>query len=632
MNQYEKMVRDVRRGVNSVTVETMKKTERLLENSILDMNNKVLNSKSGSLGERWAKEYVKALKADRKIISKQIEDIIKAGMDSASTLGAKTNYDMLNSFVGNNFEIGMSFKGAFAKVNTNVTNAILQGDIYSDGRSLSQRIWKLTGEFEGKVQDVINQGILQQKSTKELAKDLREFAKPPDKRPLSWRGDYESYKAYNINYSAKRLARTTINHAYQTATIESSQLNPFINKMRWETSGGHRVCEICASREGKEFLLDEVPLDHPNGMCVMIPVLEKDLKEVAKEIRAWIDGEDNPGLDNWYKKIEGYGSNGYPTKENTEKINKFIPAKTIQEAEENAKWFIGEGFAPKFKNKAIYKGISLEHANEINETLRKLYNMVDMPKLNGIKTISPTSLMGKKVFSDADAIAAYNPVEGGIFLNRDILKNAKALAFFNKQADEAWEVVMKNVEKLSGKQKELATLYKNVGRSLVGDGSLQDYIIHEMGHHVQWNVLDTNANNMIGSRMGSYAPKISGYANASKGEYLAESFTAYVKGELNLIDPEFVKALSSKVSEKLTFEMGIKDINTLFVKRNTGALPTVFLAKKEYAEVVSQINTYYYSLNVKQGIASKAIGNYLYTFEVKEFGEYRIIGRVLLID
>ena len=45
----------------------------------------------------------------------------------------------------------------------------------------------------------------------------------------------------------------------------------------------------------------------------------------------------------------------------------------------------------------------------------------DMPKINGIKVISPTSNQGKKVFSDADAVAAYSPVEKGIFLNKDIL-------------------------------------------------------------------------------------------------------------------------------------------------------------------------------------------------------------------
>ena len=125
-----------------------------------------------------------------------------------------------------------------------------------------------------------------------------------------------------------------------------------------------------------------------------------------------------------------------------------------------------------------------------------------------------------------------------------MLKNASALASYNEEAEKAWNLVMSNIDNLSGKEKELALLYKNAGRALVGNGSVHDYIIHEMGHHVQWNVLDTKINNAMGSSMSIYAPRISGYANASKSEYIAESFAAYIKGETKLLDPDFVKAIN----------------------------------------------------------------------------------------
>ena len=222
----------------------------------------------------------------------------------------------------------------------------------------------------------------------------------------------------------------------------------------------------------------------------------------------------------------------------------FIQAQTIEEAEEYIKQFIGNGYSPIFKNQAIYKGISVENANEINKVLTELYSQYDLPKISGIKTISPTSTQGKKVFSSSDAVAAYNPIEHGIFINKNVLKNATALASYNEEAEKAWNLVMSNIDNLSGKEKELALLYKNAGRALVGNGSVHDYIIHEMGHHVQWNVLDAKINNAMGSSMSIYAPKISGYANASKSEYIAESFAAYIKGETKLLDPDFVKAIN----------------------------------------------------------------------------------------
>lgn len=145
---------------------------------------------------------------------------------------------------------------------------------------------------------------------------------------------------------------------------------------------------------------------------------------------------------------------------------------------------------------------------------------------------------------------AYSPVEHGVYINKNVLKNPEALAAYNKQAQEAWDTVMKNMDSLTGAQREIAMRYKQAGRSLVGDGSAHDYFVHEMGHHIQWEAFDAKTNNAIGSRMSEYAGKISGYATASKSEYFAESFAAFKKGELDKLDPEFVSFMRSKALDK----------------------------------------------------------------------------------
>ncbi len=305
----------------------------------------------------------------------------------------------------------------------------------------------------------------------------------------------------------------------------------------------------------------------------------------------------------------------------------FAPAKTIEEAQSYAQKFIEDGYSPTFKGVAVYKGLSLDHANEINKTLEELYARYGMPKLKGLKTISPTSAQGKKVFKDGeDAVAAYNPVEGGIFLNKNILKDAKSVSDYNKKSDDAWKLVMDNIDKLSGKQKELALTYKNAGRDLVGDGSVHDYIVHEMGHHVQWKVLDVKTNNAIGENMKAYAPKISGYANASKSEYIAESFVSLVKGEVNKVDPVFADYMKNGIAK--TSNDGIIKAGVENVKRNTSVLPTLHLQKDEYAHVTSEINTNMSEEQRQLTVVSKAIGDYIYTFENHGFNDYRIIGKV----
>ena len=288
--------------------------------------------------------------------------------------------------------------------------------------------------------------------------------------------------------------------------------------------------------------------------------------ETLKERAAYFGLDKTEDFEDFKKKYLNVTENIQKHSQEAVKKAEFIPAKSIEEAQKYAKQFCNDGFISKtFKGEINYKGISIDNANGINHALTKVYNSVGLEKISGIKAISPTSAQGKKVFSSGDAVAAYNPVEHGIFLNKDILKNAKTVEAYNKESEEAWDIVINNIEMLQGNAKEMALRYKKAGRSLVGDGSVHDYIVHEMGHHVQWTLLDVKTNNSVGDKMHKYAPKISGYATASKGEYLAESFAAYMKGEIDILDPEYVAAIKSKVVEA-TVKSGIIQAENEFVK------------------------------------------------------------------
>lgn len=209
----------------------------------------------------------------------------------------------------------------------------------------------------------------------------------------------------------------------------------------------------------------------------------------------------------------------------------FVPAKTIEEAEKFARQYCQRlGIDRTFKGEISYKGISLDNANEINRALKQVMETVDVPKISGIKPISGSSKTGQKIFKDgADAVAAYDPVSKGIYLNTDVLKSAKAFTEYQKRAQEAWDKVMSNLDKLSPEMREIAERYKKAGRSLV-DPSVKGCIIHELGHHVQWTKMPANLINSI-KDIAANSVKISGYAGATKGEYIAESFASWMKGE-----------------------------------------------------------------------------------------------------
>lgn len=228
----------------------------------------------------------------------------------------------------------------------------------------------------------------------------------------------------------------------------------------------------------------------------------------------------------------------------------FEPAKTVEEAQEYAQQFCKKSFMDRtFKGEVNFKGISIEHANAINRALTETYaQFPELEKLSGIKVVSPNSAQGKKAFkSGSDALFAYSPVEHGIFINKDILKNPQVLDAYMERSREAWDTVMSNIDQLSGSSRELALRYQTAGRELVSGDTVEGLFTHELGHHVQWTMLDPKTTNGITGRMQAYASHLSGYATSSKSEYLAESFTAYMKGEKDLLDPEYVRFLDARL-------------------------------------------------------------------------------------
>lgn len=308
-------------------------------------------------------------------------------------------------------------------------------------------------------------------------------------------------------------------------------------------------------------------------------------------------------------------------------LDTFIPAKSVKEAEKSAeKYFESEFMDRIFKGKASYTGISLEHANQINRTLEELTEKYPgAKKIAGIKSIDPSSVKGKKIFTSEDAVMAYDPIQHGMYINRNVLKDSASFAKYNADSSEAWNIVMNNLDKLSGTQRQVAQRYKDAGQALVGDGSVKDYLTHEYGHHVAWEWLDAKTNNALGARMNKYAPKLSGYATASKNEYLAESFVAYNKGELGKIDPEYSKAIKKLKGGNISNTS--RNMKPEMVNYSTKNIPTVRLPKDEYAQVMSELNTNLTKEQLSQPIVMKAIGNYLYTVEVYGFDDYRIIGK-----
>lgn len=206
---------------------------------------------------------------------------------------------------------------AFSYVPEQVVSNIINGNIYQDGWTLSGAIWGYNKNVQETLNKIISIGTAQGKSAYEIAKQLEQYvdtsAKKKAKTIQSWRkatmndvvagraryvGEEIKDSVYfgKIDYNALRLARTLISHAYQQSFETVNRNDPFVVGYRWLTSNFHgRVCEICRERaETDQFGLgvgvfpkDQLPLDHPNGMCTFEAVIPDSMTDIAKKIGQW---------------------------------------------------------------------------------------------------------------------------------------------------------------------------------------------------------------------------------------------------------------------------------------------------------------------------------------------------------
>lgn len=125
--------------------------------------------------------------------------------------------------------------------------------------------------------------------------------------------------------------------------------------------------------------------------------------------------------------------------------------------------------------------------------------------------------------------------------------------------------------------------------------------------------------------------KISDYASKDVDEFLAEAFTQaklsdnpspYSKQVLDIVDKYFKKEPLENSRKSSTIKTNLQ----LFAY-DSSKYKTIKLDKKEYAYVMSELNTHLSDEQRKQRVVKKAIGNYNYTIENNGFDNYRIIGK-----
>lgn len=255
---------------------------------------------SAPVSERYYKELQKQLRQTSQEVSNEIHKKIKSNIYTVSDAVVADNVKWLESF-------GFSSDGlnaAFSYVPHETAQKLITGQIYESGWSLSSRIWSDNEQTLKDIYQVMARGLAENKPIYEIAKDLESYVRPNAKLPWNLRmADGKKIYKKQVDYNAQRLARTLVQHGYQQSFIETTQKNPFITEYVWR-SNGSRTCELCASRDGVHYSKDDLPMDHPNGMCTMEPVIDD---KMADKLADWFNSPDGT-----YPEIDEFAGNfGY---------------------------------------------------------------------------------------------------------------------------------------------------------------------------------------------------------------------------------------------------------------------------------------------------------------------------------
>lgn len=262
---------------------------------------------SGKVTDRMKQQYLKNLNGE---VARLIREY---GIKSASN-PLEEELKIINRLLGKDAisEIGFDklSKQLIKGISNDSVKQIINGGIYKDNRGLSSRIWKSTNQAGQTIQDVIAAARARGMGSADLAKLLEEFVNPSARK--LWTTDKirevlgDGYASWNKNleYNALRLARTTLSHSATQSMKESGRLNPYNKKFQWHSAhSAGRTCAECAEMDGEIFTANDLPYDHPNGLCWVTHYYDKSLDDIADELAEWVKGGDNPELDSWYKEL-----------------------------------------------------------------------------------------------------------------------------------------------------------------------------------------------------------------------------------------------------------------------------------------------------------------------------------------
>lgn len=195
--------------------------------------------------------------------------------------------------------------------------------LYGDGLNLSGRIWRIDRETREGINIALLNGIQNQSSAWDIAKDLEKFlgagqdcprwtstrlyGMSASEKTTSTKGllSGKACDGSGVSYKALRLARTEVQKIHNIASDRMMAQQPWIEEEQIHLSAAHPETDICddivsGGRDGQGiYPKGEIALPlHPECLCRKSAVLMPE-KEFTLMLNGWLKGESFPAMDRY---------------------------------------------------------------------------------------------------------------------------------------------------------------------------------------------------------------------------------------------------------------------------------------------------------------------------------------------
>lgn len=299
MSEYQEIVKEARKKFTNLNFEQERELYKIYKDAGNNLINEILQMPDSRTKSHRIETY-KIISDYKSELYNNLSKTIENNIQKSSDIQKEVQLSFVD-MISPDKVTNEALKRTITKVSNDTVKQLIAGGYYKDGKTLSKRIWNLTGDNGNKIDAIIKDNISKGANGKELAKELDKYVNP--KNRITPKTFTDGLGGDNISYQARRLARTSITHAQTETMIQNAKKNPFCKGLKWNLSASHFTRmhgkrDICDDYEGRTFKPEELPLQHPNCLCYFTEVLE-DMNKCIETMKDWGNGKKNKAIDDW---------------------------------------------------------------------------------------------------------------------------------------------------------------------------------------------------------------------------------------------------------------------------------------------------------------------------------------------